>query len=225
MESDVGSSSSSDDDDDNAPGPAAAAAAAETSPTAAERQQQQQQDDAVAMYQQQQQQQHFAGTAGTAAVAPDVSQQQQQQQPQDGTWEHPTQSNTAAAAAGVIERPVVLGRLGQLAGECVVCREQDEARGPLAWLAHVQVGGCVGGCLQWFFLFVTVVFVFYSLQEMQNTKEMDICAAVGGVCGVQGAGRGTLAWLVHVQVGGVDSCFSDFVVCHVVLSSCSPQNT
>jgi hypothetical protein len=36
----------------------------------------------------------------------------------------------------------VLGRLQQLRGECVVCREQDEARGPLACLAHVQVRQC-----------------------------------------------------------------------------------
>jgi hypothetical protein len=43
----------------------------------------------------------------------------------------------------VVERPVVLGQLQQLSGECVICREADEGRGPLAWLAHVQVGGFV----------------------------------------------------------------------------------
>lgn len=64
-----------------------------------------------------------SSTTAVAAVTHAELQQQQQQQ-----------SGGSSSAMSV-----VVGQLKQVEGECVICRENDVTKGPLAWLAHLQV--------------------------------------------------------------------------------------
>ncbi|KAF6261884.1 hypothetical protein COO60DRAFT_713064 [Scenedesmus sp. NREL 46B-D3] len=88
-----------------------------------------------------------AAAAAAAAAAALHGPATEQQQP------HLAQPYSAAAAAaaavpGGVAQPVVLGRLAQLPGECVVCRGQGAPRGALAWLAHMQVCGTMARAVQ-----------------------------------------------------------------------------
>jgi hypothetical protein len=94
-----------------------------------------------------------------AAAAGDGQQQQVQQQTQRSASQE--LAAVAAAAAGLVPAdvlqqqqqqqqetvcvPAVRCSLGEVLGECVVCRAADNSKGPLALLAFAQVGLCVCG--------------------------------------------------------------------------------